>query len=99
MSPPFSLFLYHHAPPPEKYVRIQPFLLLLDSHSRYSFDALEVYVQSQKALLARTQSDIDRLRLLREQATADPEHFFDAFDEKVFDYLLSTYYTYTTIAR
>ena len=49
-----------------------------------SFDALELYIQTQKALLARTQSDIDRLRLLREQAATDPEHFFDAFDEKVF---------------
>jgi hypothetical protein len=50
-----------------------------------TFDALEVYIQSQKALLARTQSDVDRLRLLREQAAADPEHFFDAFDDKLDD--------------
>ncbi|KAF8264629.1 hypothetical protein EI94DRAFT_1805568 [Lactarius quietus] len=50
-----------------------------------TFDALEVYIQSQKALLARTQSDIDRLRLLREQATANPEDFFDSFDEKLHD--------------
>ncbi|KAI9447782.1 hypothetical protein H4582DRAFT_1802344, partial [Lactarius indigo] len=47
-----------------------------------SFDALEVYIQSQKDLLARTQSDIDRLRLPREQATANPEDLFDTFDEK-----------------
>jgi hypothetical protein len=80
---PLSLFLYHHAPSPQKYVRIDAFLLLLNSHLFYSFDALEVYIQSQKALLARTQSDVDRLRLLREQAAADPEHFFDAFDDKV----------------
>ena len=100
MSSPLSLLLYHHAPSPEKYVRIHPFLLPFDSHPRYSFDALEVYVQSQKALLARTQSDIDRLRLLREQAIAHPEHFFDGFEEKVFDYLLSsTHFKHTTIAR
>ena len=49
-----------------------------------SFDALELYIQSQRALLARTQSDVDRLRLLREQVATDPEHFFDAFEEKVF---------------
>ena len=56
-----------------------------------SFDALELYIQTQKALLSRIRSDIDRLRLLREQATTDPEHFFDAFDEKVFfNYLLSS---------
>ncbi|KAH8990935.1 hypothetical protein EDB86DRAFT_2831045 [Lactarius hatsudake] len=60
-----------------------PGAMPLSSHSPYSFDALEVYIQSQKALLARTHSDIDRLRLLREQATANPEHFFDTFDEKL----------------
>ncbi|KAI9438053.1 hypothetical protein H4582DRAFT_2076646 [Lactarius indigo] len=48
-----------------------------------NFDALQVYIQSQKDLLARTQSDIDRLRLLREQATANPEDFFDTFDDKL----------------
>ena len=90
MSHPFSLLLYHHAPSPKKYVRIHPFLLLLSSHSQYRFDVLDVYIQSQKALLARTQSDIDRLRLLREQAAANPEHFFDSFDEKVFDRPLSS---------
>lgn len=50
-----------------------------------TFDALEVYIQSQKALLARTHSDMDRLRLLREQAAANPDHFFDTFDEKLND--------------
>ena len=100
MSPPFSLLLYHHAQSPKKYVRIDPFLLQLKSNPQCSFDALEVYIQSQKALLARTQSDIDRLRLLREQATANPEDFFDSFDEKVCCYLLSsTHNIHTTIAR
>ena len=100
MSHPLSLFLYHHAPSRKKYVRIHPFFLLLSSHSQNSFDALEFYIQSQKELLARTQSDIDRLRLLREQAAANPEHFFDSFDEKVFDSVLSsTRYIYAIIAR
>ena len=44
---------------------------------QYSFCVLGFYIQSQKALLARTQSDVDCIiRLLREQVTADPEHFF-----------------------
>ncbi|KAN0139480.1 hypothetical protein V8E53_002981 [Lactarius tabidus] len=43
----------------------------LISHPHYGFDAL-----------ARTQSDVDRLRLLREQAAADPGHFLTAFDDK-----------------
>ncbi len=50
----------------------------------YSFDALDAYIQSQKALLARTQSDLDRLRRIRDQAATHPETFFDSFDEKVF---------------
>ena len=81
--PPFSLLLYHHAQSPQKYVCILSFFLPLITHLQNSFDALELYIQSQKALLARTQSDADRLRLLREQAASDPENFFDSFDEKV----------------
>ncbi|KAI0293647.1 hypothetical protein B0F90DRAFT_1762173 [Multifurca ochricompacta] len=50
-----------------------------------TFEALEAYVQSQKTLLARTQSDIDRLRVLREQAALSPEEFFDSLDEKLND--------------
>ena len=100
MSPPLSLLLYHHARSRKKHVSILPFLPLSSSHSLSSFDALEFYIQSQKALLARTQSDIDRLRLLREQAAANPEHFFDSFDEKVFHCpLSSTYPNYTIIAQ
>ena len=49
-----------------------------------SFHALDTYIQSQKALLARTQSDLDRLRRIRDQATTDPETVFHSFDEKVF---------------
>ena len=41
-----------------------------------SFDALELYIQTQKALLSHTQSDIDRLRLLRKRATVVPERSF-----------------------
>jgi hypothetical protein len=50
----------------------------------YSFDALDTYIQSQKALLARTQSDLDRLRRIRDQAATHPDSFFDSSDEKVF---------------
>ena len=89
--PSLSLTLYHHAQSPQKYVRIISFFLPLNIHLQNSFDALELYIQSQKALLARTQSDVDRLRLLREQAGTDPEHFFDAFEEKVFIWLFSTH--------
>ena len=52
---------------PLKYIRIDPF--------QYSFGVLGLYTQSQKALFARTRSDVDCIRLLREQATADVEHF------------------------
>jgi hypothetical protein len=96
---PLSLLLYH-VPSPQKYVCIDTFIQQprsypQHSHPPYSFDALEVYIKSQKALLARTQSDVDRPRLLHEQAAADPEHFFDSFDENFelsvpFDTLLFT---------
>jgi hypothetical protein len=49
-----------------------------------SFQALDAYIQSQKALLARTQSDLDRLRRIRDQAVTQPDIFFDSLDEKVF---------------
>lgn len=49
-----------------------------------SFHALDTYIQSQKALLARTQSDLDRLRRIRDQATTHPDTFFHSADEKVF---------------
>ncbi len=48
-----------------------------------SFQALDAYVQSQKALLARTQSDLVRLRRIRDQAATCPDVFFDSLDEKV----------------
>jgi len=48
-----------------------------------SFQALDAYIQSQKALLARTQSDLDRLRRIRDQAATHPDPFFDSLDEKV----------------
>ncbi|KAN0139169.1 hypothetical protein V8E53_003058 [Lactarius tabidus] len=84
MSPPSPTPSLASCSMPSKIRPYRCFLLLLNSHLLYSFDALKVYIQSQKALLARTQTDVDRLRLLREQAAADPEHFFDAFDKKVF---------------
>jgi len=55
----------------------------------YSFHALDTYIQSQKALLARTQSDLDRLRRIRDQAATHPEPFLHSFDEKVFFFFQS----------
>jgi hypothetical protein len=49
----------------------------------FSFQALDTYIQAQKALLARTQSDLDRLRRIRDQATSHPEPFFHSLDEQV----------------
>jgi hypothetical protein len=55
----------------------------------YSFQALDTYIQSQKALLARTQSDLDRLRRIRDQAATHPEPFFHSLDDQVFLFLNS----------
>jgi len=50
-----------------------------------TFQALDTYIQSQKALLARTQSDLVRLRRIRDQTVAHPFH---SFDEKLNDIVL-----------
>ncbi|KAI0265298.1 hypothetical protein BC834DRAFT_179762 [Gloeopeniophorella convolvens] len=57
----------------------------MHQNAQNTIDALEAYIQSQKALLARTQADIDRLRRLREQAATDSEDFFGSLDEKLND--------------
>ena len=77
---------------PSKYVRSLSLFLLLITHLQNSFDVLELYIQSQKALLARTQSDVDRLRLLHEQAATDP---FDASTKRFFKTLGSLTRTIT----
>ena len=46
------------------------------SHMQNSFDALEHYILSQKALLARTQSDVDCVGLMRDQVATNPEYLF-----------------------
>ena len=60
------------------------FLFLIDLFTQSlarSFDALELYIQSQKAVLARTQLDVDHLRLLLEQAVT--YNFFDALEKRL----------------
>jgi hypothetical protein len=73
-----------HAASPPKHVRRPLRFTLSHLLPFYSFHALDTYIQSQKALLARTQSDLDRLRRIRDQAATHPEAFFHSFDEKVF---------------
>ena len=60
------------------------------THLHNSFHALGLYIQSQNVLLARVQPDVDHLRLLRQQAATDPEHSFDAFDEKLFSLIVDS---------
>lgn len=52
------------------------------------YEALQAFIHSQKTLLARTQSDIQRLRGLRADANAansndDLEGFIENLDDKV----------------
>ncbi|KAG5641374.1 hypothetical protein DXG03_005380, partial [Asterophora parasitica] len=44
-------------------------------------EALETYIHSQKALLARTQSDITRLQHLRNDAISRPFHFMESLNQ------------------
>jgi len=60
-------------------------LSLMQDTIQQTFQALDAYIQSQKALLARTQSDLDRLRRIRDQAATHPDPFFDSLDEKLND--------------
>jgi hypothetical protein len=86
LSPFLSLSLPHARHPPTNVRALflpPPFPNRSPSNS---FQALDAYIQSQKALLARTQSDLDRLRRIRDQAVTQPDIFFDSLDEKVFLY-------------
>lgn len=54
----------------------------------HRYEALQAFIQSQKTLLARTQSDIQRLRGLRADANAansndDIEEFIENLDDNV----------------
>ena len=56
----------------------QPILVwswTLTHGDRSSLEALETFIETQRQLLARVQSDIERLRTLRGEALAEPEHF------------------------
>lgn len=46
-------------------------------------EALEAFIQTQRSLLARTQSDIERLRTLKLDVIEDPQDFVDNLGEKV----------------
>jgi hypothetical protein len=48
-------------------------------------EALSAYLQHQRSLLARTQADIERLKRLREEISASPEHLTNL---QVFRFLL-----------
>ncbi|KAI0061074.1 hypothetical protein BV25DRAFT_1917052 [Artomyces pyxidatus] len=57
----------------------------MENDNAQTFEALSKYIESQRALLARTQSDIGRLRQLREDAVLRANTFFDQFSEKLND--------------
>ena len=46
-------------------------------------EALEQFIQSQKAALERTYADIDRLKELREEVVDEPSITFEALQDKV----------------
>ncbi|THH17982.1 hypothetical protein EW146_g2909 [Bondarzewia mesenterica] len=48
-----------------------------------TLEALSTFIQSQRALLAHTQSDIERLKQLRDEAAADSQSFVDNIDDKL----------------
>ncbi|KAG5637663.1 hypothetical protein H0H81_003684 [Sphagnurus paluster] len=54
----------------------------MENKRAQTLEALETFIQSQRALLARTQSDISRLQNLRNDAASQPALFFSSLDEK-----------------
>ncbi len=56
------------------------------------YDLLEAFIQSQKALLARTYSDVERLRRLRDSVIDDPKQILSQLlDDKASLALLKPY--------
>ena len=66
------------------FVSILSFFLPFITHLQNSLASLESYIKSQKAILAFTLSDVDPLRLLREQAATDSVRFFMLYTERFF---------------
>ena len=63
---------------PDVRAPLQPVLVwsrTLTHGNRSSLEALETFIEAQRQLLARVQSDIERLRTLRGEALAEPERF------------------------
>ncbi|KAF8665030.1 hypothetical protein AX16_000642 [Volvariella volvacea WC 439] len=54
----------------------------MDPNLAQTYETLEAFIQSQKALLARTQSDIERLRKLRSQVVEDPDTVLASFNRE-----------------
>jgi hypothetical protein len=48
-----------------------------------SLKALSTFIQTQKSLLAKTKSDIERLRTLKNEAVSEPEFFMSNLSHKV----------------
>ena len=46
-------------------------------------EAISTFIQSQRALLSQTHSDIERLKQLRREVTVDPQGFVEGIDQKV----------------
>ena len=51
--------------------------------SRYSLDALSSYIQSQRDLLSRTQSEIERLHALKKEVKDEEDLTVGDIDQKV----------------
>ncbi|KAJ2916223.1 hypothetical protein MD484_g4215, partial [Candolleomyces efflorescens] len=55
----------------------------MDDPCAQTLEALEAFIQTQRSLLARTQSDIERLRTLKLDVIEDPQDFVDNLGDKL----------------
>ena len=53
------------------------------THSHYSLEALSSYIQSQRDLLSRTQSEIERLHTLKKEVKDEEDLTVGDIDQKV----------------
>jgi hypothetical protein len=63
--------------------RVSCSTLLLTNTVFHRLQALSTFIQTQKALLTRTQNDIERLRVLRDKAIAQPSVILDDLEDEV----------------
>ena len=68
---------------PKRQSRFPSFYQISPNLDAHSLEALETFIQTQRTLLERTQTDIARLQKLRSDAIAQPDVFMSDLSKQV----------------